>query len=296
MSIKMLPTIKSPTFTIKTKEFKKPVSVRPMVVAEHKALQQANDIGSDLDLMITIGNIVASCTENAVTAKSSERFLLDYLFIQIYMTSVDDVITTRYTCRKEKVGENGDKLVDEETGDVLICNTSFDFKIPLSMVAIKYPDDYVNNKVVEFDDNTTLFLKAMSLDANIEIESLRLQIDTYIEELQEISYVTEYTVEQLELIDRLKKNIDDVTEEIRNTIIYRSIDNIKDGDNIMKAELDFSKEEFINWLGTIPTKATRGIDNFITNQPYVHMNADIVCPKCGHSRNIDLRGLKDFFS
>lgn len=292
----MLPTIKSPTFTIKTKEFKKPIAVRPMIVAEHKSLQQANDIGSDLDLMITIGDIVASCSDNAITAKSSERFLLDYLFVQIYMTSVDDVVTTRYTCRKVKTGEDGKPVLDEETGDELICNTSFDFKIPLSKVTIKYPEGYENNRAISFDENTTLYLKAMSLDANVEVETLRLQIDEYAEELQELVYQEEHTEEQTKRIDELKTLIDGVSEDIRNTIVYRSVDYIKDGDTVMKAELDFTKEDFVKWIESIPTKSTRGIDEFITNQPYIHLNADIICPKCFFTRNIDMKGLRDFFS
>lgn len=294
----MLPTIKSPTFTIKTKEIKKAISVRPMVVSEHKALQQVNDIGSDLDLMITIGDIVASCTDNVITTKSSERYLLDYLFLQIYMTSVDDMITTRYTCRKELLDEEGKIKLDEETNDVLICNTSFDFKIPLSRAIITYPKEYEENKVISLDESVSLTLKAMSLDGNIEIETLRANIDIWADELQKILMLdTEHTVEEKARIDELKKLIDDISDDIRNTIIYRSVDYITDEDGkILKAESDFNKEEFVKWLGSVPSKLTSGIDSFITNQPYVGMDAEIKCPKCGYTKDIEMRGLRDFFS
>lgn len=300
----MLPTIKSPTFSIKTKEIKKSISVRPMVVAEHKALQQVNDIGSDLDLMITIGDIVASCTDGVITTKSSERYLLDYLFLQIYMTSVDDVITTRYTCRKEQLDEEGKVKLDEETQDALICNTSFDFKIPLTQAIINYPKEYEDNKVVVLDENTSLTLKAMSLDANIEIETLRANIDIYADELQ--SLLLDENIDDAEnkliiesnkkRIDELKKLIDGVSDDIRNTIIYRSVDYISDDGKILKAEADFNKEDFVKWLGNVPSKLTRGMDEFITNQPYIGMNAEIKCPKCGYTKTIDMRGLRDFFS
>lgn len=294
----MLPTIKSPTFTIKTKEIKKAISVRPMIVAEHKALQQVNDIGSDLDLMITIGDIVASCTDNAISPKTSERYLLDYLFVQIYMTSVEDVVTTRYTCRKEQIGEDGNVKIDDETGDILICNTSFDFKIPLSRVTIDYPKDYEVNKVIKLDDAVSLTLKAMSLDGNIEIETIRTELESHIAELELLLGVddADSTPEDKIRVEQLKALIDESSNDIRNTIVYRSVDYISDDGKVLKPEADFNKVEFINWMSGIPSKTTSGIDTFITNQPYIGLKAEIKCPKCGYTKNIDLRGLRDFFS
>ena len=45
-----LPIIKNASFSIKIKEFSKPIKIRPMILAEHKAIQAATDMNDDTDI------------------------------------------------------------------------------------------------------------------------------------------------------------------------------------------------------------------------------------------------------
>lgn len=287
-----LPIVKSPTFTVKIKEIKKPLTIRPMVVAEHKALQQAMDIGSEVDLLNTISDVVTSCVNNAFNAKTIERYILDYVFIQLYMTSVEDVITSRYVCKNKVTDENGNLKIDEETGDEIICNTSIDVKLPLTRIAIDYPENYEESKKIKLSDTVELHLKSLSLESSIAIQNIRDEIYELANELGELTQVENSDQAK---IDELQAKITDLNYKIQTTYVYNSVERVVDGENeILPSEFDI--ESFVKWFESLPSKCSQAVDEFFTSQPEISMDFKIICPKCGYTREMKLRGLQDFFS
>lgn len=294
-----LPIVKTPTFSVKIKEFKKPLSIRPMVVSEHKALQHAMDIGSDIDLMNTISDVVTACVDNAVDAKKVERHILDFIFLQLYMTSVENVVTSRYVCKNHLKNEDGSPKIDEETGDEIICNTPIDVKIPLERVAIKYPDDYDSLKVISIGENLKMHMKSLSLADTIDIENIRQEIYTLADELTNLSDKKEKDKDDTSndaRIEELQKQITKMNDDMQTMYVYHSILKIVDGENEMTPSTDFTIKEFTEWFGTLPSKVNGDIDKFIALQPSVALDIKITCIKCLNSRDMSLRGLQDFFS
>lgn len=294
-----LPIIKNATFTIKTKELKKPIKIRQMVFAEHKSIQQVTDIGNDSDTAITIGEIIEACTFGSIKADNVPQYLLDYIFIQLYMTSVEDVINTRYKCNAIlKHEETGEPLFDEETGDTIICDTGFDVKLPLGQVAIHYPDDYEKYKTIKIDETTNLILRPLSLMNNIEMNQLK---DSLIELLSEANDIIAKNKElpetELEaLLTPVNDKINDVKDATNATYLYASVECIESEENKLYPETDFNKDEFIKWLNNAPSNVFSNIEQFNLNLPNIELKIHIECPKCGNNTDVHLKGLKDFFS
>lgn len=290
-----LPSIKNATFSLRIKEFPKPIQIRPMIVSEHKTIQQVIDIGSENDIASTIADVTRSCTNGKVDGNSVAQYILDFIFLQIYMTSVENVVSSTYSCYHYlKNEDNGDILYDEETGDPILCDNEIEVKIPLANASIIYPEEYEELRKVKINDSVTLVLKNLSLNQNIEISDNRLKI---IELLQELSDLDENkdSKENDQKIEEVNKTINDLRAELKDHYTYLSVESILNGENISYPEQDFNEAEFIEWLNTCPSMAVSKVDNFFDSAPIVGMDIKITCPKCMNSSDIKLRGLKDFF-
>lgn len=308
-----LPSIKNATFTIKVKEVNKPIKIRPMIVSEHKSIQQVTDIGSEADIALTIANVVKSCTNDIVNASNVPQYLLDFIFLQLYMSSVENEISTTYTCHKTLTNiEDGTPLIDQETGDVIQCNSSINVKIPLGMAKIIYPDNYDDIKTIKVNDETSLVLKALSLQSTLDILNNRESFVSMIQTLDQLLIEKDSKLESIEDKDsaeykkiekyyddkhkKVEKDINKLRKEISESYLYNSVEYIETGDSIMKPETDFNKDEFIKWLDECPANVSILLDNFLINKPVIGMDLSLQCPKCGNKETTKLRGLSDFFS
>ncbi len=297
-----LPTIKNATFTIKVAEFTKPLKIRPMIVAEHKSIQQAIDIGSDSDVAITIAEIVKSCTNGEVSATSVPQYIMDYVFLQIYIASVEGVVNSKYTCRNKLKDENGNLKIDEETGDHIICDGSINVKIPLSNAVIQYPVDYNTNKKVAITDKVSLYLKGLNLQQNIDVTENQAAGIDIINKIFDLSSL-EFSEEEKVASDANKAAIEVLEQELvllkkqtRDYFLYSSVDYIEDENGISKPEVDFTFEEFIKWIESCPAQPMTKIDAFFSDTPKIGMDIKVTCPECANSEDIKLKGLNDFFS
>lgn len=297
-----LPTIKNATFTIKVKEFAKPIKIRPMIVAEHKSIQQAMDIASEEEVAITIANVVKSCTDGLVTADSVPQYVLDYVFLQIYIASVESKVTSKYTCRNKLKNEDGSYLIDEETGDYITCDGSISVQIPLSNAVIQYSENYESSKVINITDGVKLHLKGLTLTNNIDVKEKRDKVIEIIDKIY-VASEKEYTDEEEAAklandaaIKVLEDEILKIKKETRDYYLYSSVDYVEDENGISKPEVDFNFEEFNSWIESCPSLPLSNIDAFYSDSPEVGMELKITCPKCMNTENVKLKGLKDFFS
>ena len=154
-----------------------------MILAEHKAIQMSTDVGQESDVALTIANVTASCTDGLVTAQSVPQYLLDFVFLQLYISSVENVINSRYRCYGHLKDEEGNLKYDEETKDPIVCDNSIEVKIPLDMATIIYPEEFNDLKVIQITDTVKLHLKSLSLQNNLDVSELRVKIVDIINEI-----------------------------------------------------------------------------------------------------------------
>lgn len=284
----ILPKIQSATFSIKTSELKKAVQLRPMNVSEHKAIQQANDIYSLDDTMTTIGKVTSACSDGKINPHDTPLYLLEYMFLRLYMSSVDNVISSIYKCNAVLKTEDGKDQVDEETGDLIHCNTDINVKVNLDGAKIVYPKDYNTLKEIKVDENTVIELKSISLDASKDIDNVREQLNNLRVDLEK--YTQEKDEEKIKITKLLIK---ETIDTIQATYIYHSLSSIKsNGDEIDLSELTI--EETFEWYKKCPSKVAVDFDNFFSSVPYLGMDIKLTCPNCGNKTEVKLMGIGSF--
>ena len=286
-----LPTIKNANFSIKVKEIQKPLQVRRMIVAENKAIQQATDLGNEIDVSLTIANITASCTNDVINSTTVPQYLLDFVFLQIYINSVENKIESKYVCHGfTKDPETNEPLFDEETGDAIRCNNNILVKIPLDRAEIIYPDKYEISRVINISEEVKLKLKGLTLQQNIDISELQKELYNIADSLPE-----DLSEESKEYKDAVI-SINELKTKIAELFFYYSIDSIVNEGNDIFPEKDFNKEEFVKWINECPSNSVEKVEEFYENIPYLNLDLSITCPKCGNKHETKLRGLQDFFS
>ena len=78
-------------------------------------------------------------------------------------------------------------------------------------------------------------------------------------------------------------------------IMISSIDMIYQGDEIFYKD-DHTKEEIMNFFGSLNTQQFEKIRNFFTTMPYLRHEFDYTCEKCGCKETVILNGIEDFFA
>lgn len=291
-----LPTIKNATFTVKIDEFPKPIKVRPMVVSEHKSIQQAIDIGSEDDAALTIADITSACTNNIINGNDTPQYILDFFFLQLYMTSVENVVNSSYRCYGRIKDEEGNIKLDEETGDPIKCDTSINVQIPLSDATIMYPEGFAEKSLIAVSDNVKMKLKCLSLQSNLEVNSYKTKVIEIVEKINIIVAKEEQTEEDNKEFKLLNDELLKVRDLIKLVYVFNSIDYIDDGENQLKPGVDFNQQEFSDWLDECPSIVNTAIEQFYDKTPTIGLDIHIKCAKCGNTSDTQLRGLQDFFS
>lgn len=78
-------------------------------------------------------------------------------------------------------------------------------------------------------------------------------------------------------------------------LISKCIKNIFDENNIYSIE-DYSKEDINNFIDSLNHKQLEKITNFLSSIPVLKSKIKNKCVSCGHETEIELSGLKSFFS
>lgn len=281
----MLPIVKQPTYTVKTKELGA-VKFRPFVNSEHKALLTTVDLGDEMSSFNTIVDIVKTCTFGALDVESLPPHMLEFIFLQSYIKSVENKINGSYECkaklspeklakRKEELekvnseldddGEVIERVAQPKTRGVIsdTCDTKFNLVVPIENAQIKYSDTYENDRVIDIDGVNKIVLKIPSV-------SIQVQLDEMIRD------------------EPNTKNID-------ATFLYHGVDYIETVNGKLTSK-DFTLDEFITWYDELHVTTTAKITQFYSTVPKLFLSQEIVCPSCGNKETIEFSGLKSFFS
>lgn len=265
-----LPVIKHPTFTTELKSIGK-IKFRNFINSEHKSLLSAIELGDSTSIFNTTLSIVDACTDSSVDATKLTEAELEFLFLKIYIRSVQNKVEGQYRCYNlvdAPVDETGsdedsdDDVVHSENNETpkVECGAEFKIVIPIESAEISYPENYDDSAVIKASEEVSIHLRVPSAHEKNEL----LEIE------------------------------DDENADIR--VIFSYFDYAHDlVDDTKTSKSDITFEEFNDWFGTISPEAVEQIVVFIENEPQLGYDFNITCPKCKNKDTIKFRGMQSFF-
>ena len=113
-----LPTIATPTYTLKVPSTNKSISYRPFLVKEEKILLMAMESEQEQDMADALRQIINNCVSTAnFDAHTLAVFDLEYIFLNLRAKSVGEIAEPQIKCAK--------------------CDTDITLKVDLTKVKVK---------------------------------------------------------------------------------------------------------------------------------------------------------------
>lgn len=131
-----LPKITYPQIILEVPSTKKKVKFRPFLVKEEKILLMAKLSDEERDILLAIKQVVNNCALEEFDINSISLFDLEYLFIQLRASSVNDTVQVSYR-------DNEDNKV-------------YDFDVKLKEIKVDFPEKVDN--IVRITDKTGIVL------------------------------------------------------------------------------------------------------------------------------------------
>lgn len=122
---------------------------------------------------------------------------------------------------------------------------------------------------------------------DIKVENLGAETTIMLHD--DIGAVLKYP--KFKTLQKIMKLDSNNTEEIF-ALIGESVESLFDNDHVYR---DFSKDEWENFLNSLPGNCLDKFLNFITNTPYHFYKTSFKCEKCGNTGDLEYKGLNDFF-
>tara|TARA_R100001015_G_C4613796_1_gene169530 strand:- start:23 stop:766 length:744 start_codon:yes stop_codon:yes gene_type:complete len=138
-----LPTLSTPKYQLTIPSTKEKITYRPFLVKEEKILLQALESQNSNSMLLSMADVIKSCTDGKVDAEKYPLFDLEYMFLHLRMKSVGEVVDLQIPCQNTECGE--------------MINTSID----LDKVKIVVPDD--ESRTIKIDEKLGLTLKYPTL-------------------------------------------------------------------------------------------------------------------------------------
>jgi hypothetical protein len=230
------------------------IEYRPYNNRERKNLMSALEFENKDDLNTAIKNIVRVCTFEKIK-------------------NIDDMNSTEveYLFLMIKSKSTGDHVpinyecqnqiptTNEETKEVEYhtCETEIKASIDLVKVSVANKD---TNPLIKLSDTVAVKMKFPTFKI--------------------------YT----ENLDKFEDN----PEDIATKIIYDCVESIIDGDEIKKPELDFSFDDFSEFLDELTGDLTKKFTEFFSKLPQIEYTMELKCPSCGLVETFHLEGLESF--
>lgn len=283
-----LPKPVQPVFTLHIEETAKTYKYRPFVMKEERAILQARILGDDGAVRDTIENVVQACIHdktNKIDVAELPAHIVDYIFIQMFTKSSTDRLPVTYTCVNEITYEKEFEEMDEngkefkETREVTEnCNHQSRNHLDLKQVTIHYPENYKEKKSIKVDDKITL---------NIDYPKSRSMREFY--KAHEVNEYGEYVLSEKE---REEANLQLMFESIVNITTVNDDESV----TVAKPEIDFTSEEFVEWLDELPKDISVKMIAFYQDLPVIKMTSKMQClnTKCLHSTEYDFIGVRAF--
>lgn len=103
-----LPTLSTPTYSLKIPSTGENIEYRPYLVKEEKLLLLAAESNDEKTMLREILRIVETCTFQKVSINSLTMYDLEYIFLQLRIKSVGESSVIKLKCEKDEVGHEAD--------------------------------------------------------------------------------------------------------------------------------------------------------------------------------------------
>ena len=126
-----LPKLNTPEYELELPSTGGKIKFRPFLVKEQKLLMMAQESKNEGEITNAISNIINSCTDGKVNAKTSPLFDVEYVFLKLRAKSVGETADIQVLCPDDK-------------------KTKVEVKVKLDDVDVHMTEDHTN--VVEITD------------------------------------------------------------------------------------------------------------------------------------------------
>jgi len=151
-----LPKLNTPQYELELPSTGGKIKFRPFLVKEQKLLMMAQESKNETEITDAISNIINSCTDGIVDAKTSPLFDVEYVFLQL---------------RAKSVGETADLKVKCPDDD----ETYADVKVNLMDVSVQMTEDHKN--VIEITDSIKIVMKYPVLNDMKSVSNRSKEVD-----------------------------------------------------------------------------------------------------------------------
>lgn len=133
------------------------VKFRPFIVGEHRRLLEAVELGSPESVLNTMSNIVKDCTFGKVDPEKTEMYLVDALYLEIYIRSRGSVNQAVYKCTNV--------VNDAPCGGEVLVN------MPLDRAYLHIPEGYKESEIIRISPKAGFKLRQATLEDYKKIKS-----------------------------------------------------------------------------------------------------------------------------
>ena len=250
------PVVKYVTHTSKPIGKLGSVKFRTFTVGEHRQFLEAKALGDESAIFDTLLNILEACTFGNIPVRKTEMYLLDMLYLEIYIKTKGAASPGVYRCTNmvtDPMTEDGIAGEEHECGNRVTVN------IPLMTECLQFPEGFDESQTVSIGENSGMKLRQPTAE---EFQAASKGVSGY-----------------------------DLTDQF----VYSSVECMWDGDRLMHPGIDYDLPGLVEYIGTLPDYVMDHIQAFYELTPSIKLDMKIKCPKCGNEDEIHLDGLDDFF-
>lgn len=160
-----------------------------------------------------------------------------------------------------KAKSSGESVTAIFTCDNPECGKQTPVNLDLTSATIKTPDEFSKNSIIFIDDEKT--------------SGIKLKPPSFIQTKD------------------LKKDKTDI--ETFNLLSYSIVESIFTPENVYIPGNDFSAEELIKYIDSLPERVLIEIKKYIEHLPYVSLDLKVTCPHCKNKKQIEVKELESFF-
>ena len=131
------------------------VKFRTFTVGEHKQFLEAVAMGQPESVLDTLCDIISKCTFGKVPVDKTEMYLLDRLYLDIYIKSKGGNTPVTYRCANTVTGEDGEAHE---------CGNKVNVSIPLTSAFLETPDGYQDTQIVRIGEGSGIKLRQPTLE------------------------------------------------------------------------------------------------------------------------------------
>lgn len=157
---------------------------------------------------------------------------------------------------------------------------------------------FIKLRAISLDDNTPIQAKCPkcdhqnsgSLNLNDTLLTKKTKTNNVLNLNDEITLTFNLpTVSKIYEYNKLIKNIDE--KQANSLSIYTHVKDVL----YKKEKVEFTKEEFMEWLEELDVKNYEKISDYISNSPKIYFELTTDCAKCKHNFKTKISGFSNFF-